>query len=355
MSDGQSFILILSAFYLWESIYWVRPHSVSFVRYFNRWKQSVATDLLYGRRRAIFFSPLPGLFFPQFIGSELPYTFNSATLKLTGGALLSWDELQIKQEGSTLYFNKKYKFDFPSGIQAAASAQLLHDFAQTPEVKRTKHIREFYRKQLSSTRSKRIIQKAKIATSTLRFNGVFLILLCFAIIPYSYIFNKGSLHFAITLAITICFVIFQAFLAYFVARRLYPGKRKYSLIIGLSSLFPWQAIHVGQHLLSNALSLQHPLAISAALLSPKDLCAQISSYWRKMEYGPNQNLSPLFKNELQEFLKREGIEKESLFLAPEKSSKETASYCPCCQAQFREGFSTCSDCKEVSLITFNKE
>ena len=355
MSDGQSFIFILSAFYLWESIYWVRPHSVNLVRYFNRWRLSVATDLLYGRRRAIFFSPLPGLFFPQFIGSELPYSFNSATLKLKGGSSLSWNELQIKQEGSTLHFNKKYKLDFPSGIQAAASADLLNELAQAPEEKRTKYIREFYRKQLSSTRSKRIIRKAKIATSTLRFNGVFLLLLCFVIIPYSYIFNKGSLHFVITLAITFCLVIYQAFLAYFVARRIYPGKRKYNLIIGLSSLFPWQAMHVGQHLLSNALSMQHPLAISAALLSNKNLNVQVSSYWRKMEYGPNQNLSPLFKNELQEFLKREGIEEESLFLAPKKSSNETASYCPCCQAQFREGFSTCSDCKEVTLIAFDKE
>jgi hypothetical protein len=355
MSDGQSFILILSAFYLWESIYWVTPHSVSFVRYLNCWRISVATDLLYGRKRAIFFSPLPGICFPQFIGSELPYSFNSAALKLNGGALLSWDGLQIRQEGSSLYFNKKDKLDFPSGIQAAASVQLLQDLAQTPEEQRAKRVREFYRKHLSSTRAKRIIKTTKIATSTLRFNGAFLMVLCFAIIPYSYVFNKGSLHFAISLAITGCLIVFQAFLAYFSARRIFPGKRKYNLLIGISTLFPWQAMHVGQHLLSNALSMQHPLAISAALLSRKNLCAQASSYWRKMEYSQNKDISPLFKNELKEFLKREGIEREKLFLAPEKSSGETASYCPCCQAQFREGFSTCSDCREVALIAFNKE
>jgi hypothetical protein len=355
MSDGQSFIFILSAFYLWESIYWVRPQSVRFVRYFNRWRLSVATDLLYGRKRAIVFTPIPGLIFPQFIGSELPYTFNEIALKPNVGPPLSWEELQIKQEGTTLYLKKNETLVFPSGIQAAASAQLLKEMAQKPKEERAKCIRQFYRKHLSSTHSKRLIQKAIIATNTLRFNGLFLMLLCFVIIPYSYIFNKSSLHFVITLSITVLMVIYQTFLAYFVARRLYPGKRKYNLITALSTLFPWQAMHVGQHLMSNVLSMQHPLAISAALLPHKDLCAKASAYWRKMKYSSNQALSPPLKIELQEFLNREGIETKSLFLAPKKTANETASYCPCCHAQFRKGFSTCSDCHEVALISFPNE
>jgi hypothetical protein len=113
-------------------------------------------------------------------------------------------------------------------------------------------------------------------------------------------------------------------------------------------------MHVGQQLMSNALPRQHPLAVSAALLPQNKFHQQLSTYWRRLKYIPQNRISGPYQAALDSFLTREGIEIDTLFQPPLKSGTQTASYCPCCHAEFREDFSTCSDCRDVALIPFKK-
>jgi fumarate reductase subunit D len=355
LSDGQTFLLILVVFYLWEGIHWVKPGSVGYVRYVVRWRLRFASSVLYGRNRAVLFNPWPGFICPGFSAIELPFEFSPDKLIIEGNVELSWDALSLRREGSILTFGPAGKITFLGVQEAKEMENLLTSFAAISLEKRKRQIQLFYKTHLSRTKASRLIKRARMVTDSVQFNGLILMVVFFGFIPFAFITQKESLAFAGSLLVALCLLMVQAVMAYFAARRLTDGNKKYSLTVALSCLFPWHAMHVGQSLLNQALPFQHPLAVSAALLSKKQLEKHLSLYWRKQEYRRGGKSSLLFQEALDEFLERESFEKRFLLQAPRRDGNRSAAYCPSCHAQFHAGVTACSDCHGVELVEFDED
>lgn len=353
MSDGQTFILVLAAFYLWESIYWVLPQSTGWIRCLKYWKQSQAHDLLYGRQKAILFNPWPGIWFPQCLAAELPFHLAKDRLILPEGRYLDWNDLELRQEASDLYLINDYHLKLPNANYAAHLLELLQELKEAPPPQRERSIELFYITHFNPTRASRLVHRAKAITQLLRLNGLFLTLIFFGAIPLSYILRKETI-FPYVLLTAFFFVIYQSFVAFFTTKRLDPKSKKQRWVVALSSLFPWQAMHAGQHLMSHSLPLQHPLAVSAALSNQKSLKQQLSIYLRHLTFSLEAPPPETFGSALDRFIAQQGFSKTDLIAPPKQADQSTASYCPCCHAQYRENFSTCSDCHGVELEPFEK-
>ncbi len=351
MSDGQTFILVLAAFYLWESIYWVLPQSSGWIRCFKYWKQSKAHDLLYGRQKAILFNPWPSIWFPQCLAAELPFHLTKDRLILPEGRFLDWQDVELRQEASDLYLKNDYHLKLPNAKYAAHLLELLQELKKAPLPQRERSIELFYKTHFCPTRVSRLVRRAKALTHLLRFNGLILTLICFGAIPLSYILRKETV-FPYVLLSALVFVIYQSVAAFFTTKRLDPKSKKQRWVVALSSLFPWQAMHAGQHLMSQSLPLQHPLAVSAALSNRKSVKQQLSIYLRHLTFSKDAPPPETFLNALDHFTAQQGFSKKDLIVPPKQADKSTASYCPCCHAQYRENFSTCSDCHGVELKPF---
>lgn len=353
MSDGQTFILVLAAFYLWESIYWVLPQSAGWIRCLKYWKQSKTHDLLYGRRKAILFNPWPSIWFPQCLAAELPFHLTKDRLILPEGRYLDWQDAELRQEASDLYLRNDYKLKLPNGKYAAHLLELLQELKDATLPQRERSIELFYKTHFSPMRSARLVHRAKAITQWLRFNGFILTLIFFGAIPLSYILRKETV-FPYVLLSAFVFVIYQSFIAFFTTKRLDPKSKKQRWVVALSSLFPWQAMHAGQQLMSQSLPLQHPLAVSAALDNRKSLKLQLSIYLRHLTFSMDAPPPETFQSALDHFIAQQGFSKKDLIAPPKQADQSTANYCPCCHAQYRENFSSCSDCHGVELEPFEK-
>ncbi len=351
MSDGQTFIFVLASFYIWESVYWVLPNSSGWTRFFKSWKHSRATDLLYGRQKAILFNPWPGILFPQCLAAELPVHLTRDRLILPDARYIDWQDLELKQEASDLYLRNDYKLKLPNANYASILFKLLRDIKETAPHLRERKIELFYRSHFSPTRVSRLVYRANAITHLLRLNGFFLTLLFFGAIPYSYISRKETV-FPYVLLAAFGFVLYQAIVAFFTAKRLDPKSKKQRWVLALSSLFPWQAMHVGQQLISHTLPLQHPLAVSAALSKPDALKKQLSTYLRRLTYSMEAPPPEPFLKALNRLIEDGGFSKVDLLAPPLKADQQSASYCPCCHSQFQKGSSICSDCHDVELVLF---
>ena len=353
MSDGQTFIFVLAALYIWESVFWVLPNSFGWTRFLKTWKPYQARDLLYGRQKAILFNPWPGILFPQCLGSELPFHLTKDRLILPEGRYLNWEDLKLNQEAADLYLVEDYKLKLPNALYAGRLLNLLRDFKESNPDQRERNISLFHQFHFSPTRVSRLVFRAKAITSLLRLNGLILTLLFFGAIPYSYITRKETV-FPYLLLFSLIFIIYQAIVAFFTVKRLDAKSKRHRWVICLSTLFPWQAMHVGQQLLSQSLPLQHPLAVSAALCNTHSFKKQLSTYWRRLSFSKEAPPPQPFLDALKDFMQQQAVNPDTLLAPPAKMGNETASYCPCCHAQYRENFTTCTDCRGVELVPFKR-
>ena len=259
--------------------------------------------------------------------------------------------MELKQEAATLYLRENYTLSLPNARIASDLLNLLREIRESEATQRHRKIKRFYEFHFSHHRTARLVRRAKLITQLLRFNGLLLTLLFFGAIPASYIVRKET-TFPYVLLATLIFVIYQAMVTFFTVKRLHPTDRKQRWVVGLSALFPWQGMQAGQQLLSQCLPLQHPLAVSAALSNRETFVDHLKSYWRTINYSQEAPPPEPFMNALKQFMKRHDISPDSLLAPPVSSGNDTASYCPCCHAQYRKDFTTCSDCQGVELIPF---
>lgn len=352
ISDGQAFLLILAAFYLWECIQWVQPGSLGFFRRLGRWYLKPARDALYGRKKSILFNPWPDWFCPALVVRELPFGLSEKDLITEEGVKIAWGDLVLEQQQSEVVLIQNRRLRFNSPEEARSILGLLTELKAINPGLRRRRITRFYRLYLSPLRSKRWIRRVLGITDLLRFNGFFLTLYVFLGIPYAYLTQQQSLGFAFALLAAILLLIFQGFVAYTTAKRLFRGRGKQHLAFAFGCLFPWQAMRAGQSLLSKSLATQHPLAVAAALLNQRAFQDYLSAYWRRFTYLSSPSKDDAMRSALESFLKQTGSEEKTLLKPPKKDSQDTVAYCPCCHAQYRESLASCADCKGVELVPF---
>lgn len=354
MTDGQTFFFLLLAFYFWECIAWVRPGAISYTRFFKSWHSNKPLEFLYKQGVSIFWNPLPSYFFPQHIGQEMPFELTEEYLILKPQQTkIPWDALKLKQDRSLLYLAADLSIKGRNPIWAQAVKEALNAVASVTADKRKSAIAYFYQRSFSHTHTKRLIKRAHTITSTIRLNEFLIMGLFFGLIPYIYRYKIDEISILLTASLYCVFLIFNAVLVFFATKKFYPNSEKgYRWSMAFSALFPWNAMRSGQHLLNDALSLQHPLAISAALMSPQGLQNDTSTYWRKVHFLKNETLAPMQREAFEHFLVENSIQRSELLAPPVQDGSNTTHYCPCCHAQYQRAAGSCIECPEVKLTSF---
>ena len=139
---------------------------------------------------------------------------------------------------------------------------------------------------------------------------------------------------------------------FFVAahRRIYPQKKRWPLQhITTLAFSPFAAIRANDLLVAELLADFHPALVAQRLLEADE--------FRRLAEGELRKARFLYRDEflggfLEEFLKQNGVEPESLLEAPRKSDAAARTYCPACLMEYVIEAGYCKDCNDTPLARF---
>jgi hypothetical protein len=231
---------------------------------------------------------------------------------------------------------------------AAATAELLQRVRRTASEGRIAVLRENFRARF---RLKDLNERLE----TYAKSSAHLQSLCFALFFFVFLLGPAALFFlglhrtwfALLLYLSLsCASITWFFAAAY--RRIYPQKRGWPLqYMTTIALSPFAAIRANDLLVAELLAEFHPVAVGRLLLEEKEFRRFAGSELRKARFLYRDDF---MAGVLEEFLKQNGVDLDSLLGAPRREDGASRTYCPACLTQYVVESGNCKDCDETELV-----
>ncbi len=343
--------------YLIDSIIYIRKNHFLFISRFRKYFKLKQSGLyLVGilpidkavvcQNLPVYFTTL-GIYLPR----DQAYPQNKIVDRESLDFISYKDISNTRVEGKNVRINKKKVIKTASSNLAKKFITLVKDLKILDVKDRCDKIQVF----LEDTINLRDIQNI---TSIYRKYGFYLQILCsifficmFIILPltlytnlylyiniYSLLFYMASIYLAILTVV------------YFLLRNLHTLKKQKLYTIISIILSPITAVHVLSDITKESYLTYDYLAVASELLPESEFKYLISCEFEHisiLKYSSRGDLREylLLKEKcLRDLLARLGITMEQLPSSPEKRDWSAESYCPVCRAEYRAGFTECSDC-----------
>ncbi len=375
MTDSQLLFLVLWLLYLAECWVWVRNGGTAFSGWGLRAGGWATAGALPGNAKGgiLILNPLPPL--GEVFLAEMPqFTLSPDELRRGGiehldrpaaggpdAASRSLDRIrQVSHAGRDLRLDGKLFATLADEAEAGRWSALLTRLLPLPPAARAPLIRHQFRESLDADAAARRLEECRRDSRLLR--GLCnLLWLWLFFIPPLVAWRVGLSHaFATALGGTLLLAwgaILPVWLRKHRARL--PELREARFTEGLKmALFPPAAVRALDVLLARAMSGFHPLAVAAAVLP----AAAFAGFARRVLADLEQPL-PLpgaleaaavwhreaLREEVRRFLKKRGLNPESLLAPPAATDPGCTQYCPRCQTLYTELARTCPDCLDLGL------
>jgi hypothetical protein len=230
---------------------------------------------------------------------------------------------------------------------AAATAELLQRVRRTASEGRIAVLRENFRARF---RLKDLNERLE----TYAKSSAHLQSLCFALFFFVFLLGPAALFslglhrtwFALLLYLSLsCASITWFFAAAY--RRIYPQKRGWPLqYMTTIALSPFAAIRANDLLVAELLAEFHPVAVGGCCWR-KEFRRFAGSELRKARFLYRDDF---MAGVLEEFLKQNGVDLDSLLGAPRREDGASRTYCPACLTQYVVESGNCKDCDETELV-----
>lgn len=384
MNDVQLLFVVLAVLYGWECACWLRRGTVGFSTWLGRDWQVRHPGTLVGNQNGGFIlaPPLPPLG-TLFVAQQFPLSIspdgvlafvatsvNPGWRPAQSGRFVRFADLrEARTRGRSVIINGERWVACASPGLARRCVEHLQQLARLKPAQRDAAIGEWLRGAFAAGAVKRKRDDFEPRAKTIRRLSNGLLGYVFVVVP-AVIWHFGfKLSWLGLLAGLLGLTSATAFFFCRAHRALYPqaGDERFTHTLTIL-LAPTTAMRAHDALSRPLLEDFHPLALAKVLLPEKDfrefaqrllrdlrqpawpLCPNESPGAREVEAQARR----AWQSVVEQFLKENGIEPDTLCQPPAPSDDTCRSYCPRCQAQFTTIARTCADCGGLPLVAFEK-
>lgn len=305
------------------------------------------------------------------------YSLNRALLSHENGvyeeANLNFVEYEdissISAHGPTVLVGGNTVFTAVSSARADRMADVLRKLQRTRHSKRSEIIKDCLMRSMD-TESISTTSLDDWSFSLVKQLGWILLVCVFLLWPLILLLDKSELAASVGLTVNVNYGVwaYLTFLTYagimiasvLAARKLAPlNSRQLGPLVLPRLLLPVAAIHMLRELTKDMYSGLDYLAVAALLLPPSAFRSLARVELKRVMRASAAAVAPDLKEfwELREravsaLLERKALNQAELVRTLVQRDPSAASYCPGCLAQYRPGFSVCSDCEDEELREF---
>lgn len=363
MSSIDGLLILLAIVYLVECAAWVPRGAVPFrQRIFGRYRHAPPSEWSGHDRNAFVFSgPLPPLP-PLILCEEWPIAIGSdgvSRLRPAEARLFPWESLrELRIDGRHLLAGQERVAEFLSPLAAHEVGGLLERLAALPGERRGLELRSAVRASLDAEGARRRQAEYRGAARMLAISTNLLGVFFFAILPATFHvpFLAARWFWILLAAVGVWpLVVLEFAHAY---RALYPGHKRRRHVATMAAS-PLAALRARDVVARDALALFHPLAAARALLDAERFEAFARKALAEARFPVPTTVPPteeswrvLLAEEIERFLKHEGLDPLALLAPPRREGPQSLAYCERCRSQYtlREG--TCHACGGRALRAY---
>jgi hypothetical protein len=382
MNDLELLFLVLGLVYCIECVWWLRRGTVGFRTWLGRRWGLAHPGAIAGNQRGGFIltNPLPPLGrlltasqLPVSLSADAVLAFVAASVNPGSrppqtGRLVRFESMRaVEASGREVRVNGELLLKAASAGLAREVANKLRRLSQAPAPNRAGLIKEMVRGTLDTQAVARRLKEHGEQAHGLRFLANALFWYLFIGVPLV-IWNFGLTQlwlglllgvYAFTLVITVRFGRAH--------KKLYPAaeEERFSHFLQVL-LWPVTAMRAHDYLSRPLLESFHPVAVARvvcleesfrefagrALLEIRHPALPVCPSAEPGAVEAERQARTLLRNEVERFLKREGVDPDQLLQPPQTVEEGCGSYCPRCRAQFTTAAGVCDDCGGVELIAF---
>ena len=186
-------------------------------------------------------------------------------------------------------------------------------------------------------------------------NSAYLQSACFALFFFVFLWGPAAVFFLglhrTWFALLLYLILSCAGITWFFVgayRRIFPQKKGWPLQhMTTIALSPFAAIRANDLLVAELLAELHPVAVARRLLDAREFRRFAEGELRKARFLHDDEF---LAGVLEEFLRQNGVEPESLLGSPRRENETARTYCPVCLTQYVVAKGNCQDCEGAELV-----
>jgi hypothetical protein len=364
MTDGQLVIVVLLAFLVYESLWWVPSRGWLFQRGFTGAWSGRRPWSLFGRKGG-------GIAEIRGMGVHMvaagwpcvPHEHGLCLWEDEGGTALHipWDQVKARADGAVLYLAPGHRVRCIHATSASAWAKLVHAWTTQAHSEREASFLKQAGALLDGSALKEAAEANHKLTKHLSIQGGTILIWTFLVVPLTYWRYGDHLITLIVVALLFLHMFIQAFLLFRLVRR-YQALRKdaFAHVLG-TTMLPGTSIRAGSWVCSQLSPEAHPLA---ALLewrgkADAELLHHAKRCWREARWPiGNFPVRPWNGPEveaLRAFLSAHEETKPAGLESPPAAQEGCTQWCPRCLTQYNDASKECSDCAGMTLLPLRRE
>lgn len=364
MTDGQLVIVVLLAFLVYESLWWVPSRGWLFQRAFAGEWHGRRPWSLFGRKGG-------GIAEIRGMGAHVvaagwpcvPHEHGLCYWEEESGPAVHvpWSEVKALAAGAVLHLAPGHQVRCIHATSATAWAGLVQAWvSQTPSERETSFL-ERAGALLDSAALKEAAEANHQLTRHVRFQGGIILVWTFLAMPFTYWRHGDHLITLIVVALLLLHMLIQAFLLFRLVRR-HQALRKDALahVMG-AALLPGTSIRAGSWVCSQLSPEAHPLAALLAWCGKADpeVLAHAQRCWREARWPignfPARPWNGPEVETLRTFLSAHEELNPTALESPPPAQEGCTQWCPRCLTQYNAASTECSDCAGMTLLPLRRE
>ena len=270
------------------------------------------------------------------------------------------DITEVRTDGKDVTINGEKLIKTQSPIMAGQLSKIIESLKISDPSERGKKIKGFLEKTINLEEIRLINTNHQKIFLWLEILCILLFVFWFIELPillYSNLFFFPTIYILLSY-IAILYVLIIV-LSIFAERRIYQNRRKGSFALLSLILSPVSAINAVSSFTRDIYAEFDYLAVAAELLPQNSFKGLIGTELARVSnlrnLAHNSDLEEYWRIKeecLHNLLAKVGVPLEEIFTAPQKRDVSAETYCPVCNAEYRSGFNSCSDCG-VPLKAYN--
>lgn len=388
MSDVDWIFVALIGLYLIETVFWLKPGTVAFTRFWGRFRSPLSPLKLIGNEAgtlvlggplasdaSFLCEPLPLSLSPQGVVSFVSAAPLQPERRRHPGAEFSWSELKdLRLDERTLMVNQRVVCQPRSARSARYLCDTLRHLAELASPQRDDLLVDLIASTLDHQDVRTRIGEWRSTTQRLRLASVLLflwtiplgIVAYYELVPIPVVRNWRFVGlFLAILAVLWGWAILESFYAY---RKLLPAERSgRSLLMFTSMVSPVVPMRNADRMARELFLFVHPLALAAAIDDKQLLELCVRETIRDLEFPLCPELPPKLTEsgrsivewsnsvmiaQVKQLLGELNLDYDRVLVAPPRVNRQSQSYCPRCHDEYTVAEAFCSRCGNRPTVPF---
>lgn len=358
MTDGQLVIVVLLAFLVYESLWWVPSRAWLFQRGLTGAWSGRRPWSLFGRKGG-------GIAEVRGMGAHVvvatwpcvPHEHGLCFWEDERGPAshLPWDKVKAHAEGATLHLAPGHHVRCIHATSASAWAKLVTTWTTQSQAEREASFRERATAMLDATALAEVAESLHQLSRQLRFQGGIIFMWTFLVVPYTYWRYGDRPMTLVAVGLLFLSMLMQAFMLFRKVRR-HEALRKdaFTHIMG-SAMLPGTSIRAGSWVCAQLSPEAHPLAALLAWHGKDD--SEFLTYakrcLREARWPIGNFPARPWNGPEVEALRTFLAANEEIYPAhldsPPPAQEGCTQWCPRCLAQYSDAAKECGDCSGIAL------